>query len=541
MSAASLGEKFRNINESLRRTALATLAVYCATLSLWRLDSVTLYRDEADTALLAKDMVEHHVLTPRYFDGTQPVTHLPDGSDINDEQFKPVIPGWLQFYLEAAAFAILGVSTWSARFPFALIGLVGIFVVYRAGRLLLKGSLAYLPVLLAVTSIYALTTFRQARYYALVYLFTALLIFELCRYIHCPDVAKHVSFFVRLGIWGLLLDLSHWGGFAATWLSLSVFVFLFRDQTLTRRWIALSAVLAIPVAAEFAFIHLGFFLESPATHPLDWWAVKQLIRPQSRAIWSMIPLLFLMPAAIWLWKKRGSLDPKISRSALLAACVIVGSVGFTLLLARTKTESRYYLQILPPLALLGALVVAMLRQLGRPRTAILLGLGLLIWPNLAFNIFWSDECVERQLTANRSFNEPLIDYLSAHVRDGDTLRVFPTEQGQVIYFYLNRIHWVGMLDSSNAHARRFRHVLPADAYDDYGSPDWFVIWYRPIGPPVERPEMLSSGYYKVLDYRFAHPLSVWDRLPIWQFKGRLDGFEVWRKDKPPSNPAVPVF
>src|SRR5512141_2833933 len=105
------------------------LTVWCLFLSFWRLDSVELYRDEADAALVAGSMVQTGHWIPSYFDGRQLLLHAPDGSD-SDTRFVPVPPGWLQFYVEAASIRVLGTGTWQARFPFALLCPLAMLVLY---------------------------------------------------------------------------------------------------------------------------------------------------------------------------------------------------------------------------------------------------------------------------------------------------------------------------------------------------------------------------------------------------------------------------
>jgi hypothetical protein len=513
-----------------RRLCTAAVIAVCVFLVFWRLDSVTLFRDEADTALLAERMVTQRDWIPRYFDGQQLITHMPGGEDF-DERFVPVIPGWLQFYVEALSFKAFGTSTWTARMPFAALGLAALGVLYWNGALLLGRARAWIPPLLAVTSIFSLTMFREARYYALVYLFASLLILEFSRYVRDRRLSNQTTFYVRLGIWGLLLDLSHWGSFAATWFALSVFAVFSRDAVLRRKWIALSAIMIAPIGAEFAVLHLGYLLNRAGLQS-DYWGWRQIIKLNALAVSSIVPLVLLVPPGICLWKHRTRLDRGQSAALLLSLCVIVLSVLFTIVAAHARAESRYYIQILPAAVLLESSVLGMLVDSDRRVAAVLLGLGFVIWPNLSFNIDWSEELVERQLLARTTYNEPLIAFLQRHVRGGDTLEVVPNHQGQAIHFCIPQARWVGQLDSNSASNQRYRQVLPAAAFDDYPRVDWLVVWHS-IWFEQPRVPLAASQYHLVWRYRFTHPHSFWDALRR-RFGGRVglrvDGFDVWESD-----------
>ena len=87
----------------------------------YEVDSVPLWRDEATTANWGWLMAESGVWIPRVYDGDQLIVQAADGHDVNSH-LLPAMQSWLQFYVSALAFRLLGVSTFSARFPFALIG-----------------------------------------------------------------------------------------------------------------------------------------------------------------------------------------------------------------------------------------------------------------------------------------------------------------------------------------------------------------------------------------------------------------------------------
>ena len=160
------------------RTALIVLLLLLGTFLLfWRLDGALLWRDECSTANWARLMVEQGYWAPRVFDGSQLIVQAADGHDFNSE-LTPAMQSWLQFYVAAAAFKLFGASTWTARLPFALVGAICLFVLYRLGLVLFGSGLRpFLMPYLGLLSIYFLSAARQSRYYVLVVLAASLLFF----------------------------------------------------------------------------------------------------------------------------------------------------------------------------------------------------------------------------------------------------------------------------------------------------------------------------------------------------------------------------
>ena len=139
-------------------------------LVLPNLSAKPLWQDEAETALVARQMVKTNTWLPYAFDNQGPISQ-----DWN-YQFK-VSPlwrwhPWLQFYVTALSFKLLGISAFSARLPFALIGIAAYW--YFLNFLTRRGNLAFFltAAILMLFSTPLLLHLRQARYYALSLLFT---------------------------------------------------------------------------------------------------------------------------------------------------------------------------------------------------------------------------------------------------------------------------------------------------------------------------------------------------------------------------------
>ena len=105
---------------------------------------------------------------------------------------------WVPFYLQAGSLFIFGKTTFSARMPFALIGVMSSVVLYFFTlKLTKKKSIAFLATLFLISSVPAIIYFRTARYVGLPILLTILLLYS---YINIFDkkkmepLAYHYSF-----------------------------------------------------------------------------------------------------------------------------------------------------------------------------------------------------------------------------------------------------------------------------------------------------------------------------------------------------------
>ena len=147
-------------------------------LCFYRLDARLLWGDEAETATLARNVLQFGV--PKTSDGLNEITLLTVlGRDVVASKngvwtWSP----WLQEYLAAGSFAVFGPTTWAARAPFALIGWLSVvatgwlaFRVYRSHAIALAAI-----ALLSFSEVFLLHA-RQCRYYSIIVLAELVLVY----------------------------------------------------------------------------------------------------------------------------------------------------------------------------------------------------------------------------------------------------------------------------------------------------------------------------------------------------------------------------
>jgi 4-amino-4-deoxy-L-arabinose transferase-like glycosyltransferase len=142
----------------------AVVLAFAFFLLFYHLDGHLLWGDEAETAVLAKNVAQFGV--PRTFDGTNYLILHGTVDETRDHVW--IWSPWLQEYFAASSFIFFGPTTWAARAPFALIGWGSLVVlalvaykIYRSHRLALASV-----VLLGTSEVFLLHA-RQCRYYSI--------------------------------------------------------------------------------------------------------------------------------------------------------------------------------------------------------------------------------------------------------------------------------------------------------------------------------------------------------------------------------------
>jgi 4-amino-4-deoxy-L-arabinose transferase-like glycosyltransferase len=143
---------------------LLALAAAAALLILPNLGNHYLWQDEAETALLARSIL--HTGLPWGFDGRNHISQT-EGKEYSESGLWRWTP-WLPYYVCAGSFAILGESTFTARIPFALLGLGCVLLTFTLARSLgMDRGIAALAAGLLALSVPFLLLARQCRYYSL--------------------------------------------------------------------------------------------------------------------------------------------------------------------------------------------------------------------------------------------------------------------------------------------------------------------------------------------------------------------------------------
>ncbi len=143
-----------------------------------RLDHRPFWQDEAETACLARNVIQYGV--PKAFDGVNLISQE-EGREFDADYLWRWSP-WLQMYVTAAAFQIGGVTTTAGRAPFALFAVACLLLTYLLVRRNF-GDLGWarMAAALLTFSVPFLLFSRQCRYYSLGALLVLMIIYAFQR------------------------------------------------------------------------------------------------------------------------------------------------------------------------------------------------------------------------------------------------------------------------------------------------------------------------------------------------------------------------
>ena len=207
---------------------------------LTNLGNQYMWQDEAQTSLISLTILERGL--PYGFDGKNFLSQ-----ELGLEYGKNYIwkwHTWLPFYIQAGFFKLLGASTFTARLPFALMGMLAIWATFFFTRELWKSDkIAAVATLFLLCSVPFLVLMKQARLYSPVALFTIL---SLWVYIRLLKGEKNAGWlFVAAST---LLFHSHYVYFAILFAALFIHALLFCRPLFKRTFIplAISAAINLP-------------------------------------------------------------------------------------------------------------------------------------------------------------------------------------------------------------------------------------------------------------------------------------------------------
>lgn len=321
---------------------------------LYDLDDRLLWGDEAETAVLAQRILEHGL--PLADDGVRPVAL--EGREWNARGVWIWSP-WLDEYVAAGSFALFGVSTWSARFPFALVGLAALALFARwVWRCFESREITVVATLLFATSVPFLLLARQCRYHALVIFASVWLLIGLQAAIRRERGAS-------LPMAGALV-LQFYANYVTALgsvLGLAVAVWALREHRahLVRpvgTALAILALLAAPWLLYAGALGQAGTLSLARLAPGALWFTWQLDQ-------HVVPLALLVPLALFVRRRargpgiEGGIEPSLE-AALLAMVVVQ-------VLVVAVTPLHYFRYLGPVIPVLLALSASVLVQRVRPR------------------------------------------------------------------------------------------------------------------------------------------------------------------------------
>jgi hypothetical protein len=232
-----------------RQNKILLLCLLIAAFFLFKnLDNIYLWNDEANSALVAKNILKFGY--PANFDGRNIVQHFwyYDGKLKLSPFYRTTT--WLHLYLAALSFKLLGTNTFAARFPFAVIGLCVIIVLFLFLRKYEKDPfIINTAVILLTFCIPFYLHMRQCRYYSMATLFTLL---GTWGYVEFYQQGRKTKFIV----YSILLFLSMHSAYAILMLGVVVHFLLFYRRERIKELFVCWGWMSIVVVPVSVFLRL---------------------------------------------------------------------------------------------------------------------------------------------------------------------------------------------------------------------------------------------------------------------------------------------
>lgn len=174
----------------------------------WNLDNWFLWQDEANAALLAKNILKFGY--PYVFDSKNLI--WPGWTDVSFKYFYWILWGWLPLYFNALIFYLFGATTFTARFSSALTGIIFVQLLFQIMiRIKLPKATAFWSSFMVLFSVLLSLFFRQCGYYAFTVFFSCLMILIYSGF--KPGRKRTLYFFLcslallntHLLIWGIVI------------------------------------------------------------------------------------------------------------------------------------------------------------------------------------------------------------------------------------------------------------------------------------------------------------------------------------------------
>lgn len=345
-----------NIQYSRRCEIIYILVVICAGAFLFtkNLGNHYLWQDEAQTALISKTILTEGV--PRGTDGKNFFSQEV-GAEYG-ENFIWKWHTWLPFYFVAGSFQLFGINEFSARLPFALLGIGTVIMTFYFSKALWEDKrIAYAASFLLLTCIPFLLLSRQCRWYSMSTFFS---LWALLAYLKVLENKKHAQWNFVLA--STLLFHTHYVYCAALLATVLLHALIFHRDRL-RLTIELAVIISLlngPWILWLSGMNYGkryghLFFNPKKT--LDFVVIFYFLIAEF--LFPVYSLVIIPAVALWNRIKTGAFFPTIriyrSGLSLLLIFIIVNFV--TLAIASPYPYIRYLSPTIPILIVLLAVLL----------------------------------------------------------------------------------------------------------------------------------------------------------------------------------------
>lgn len=460
----------------IRRSIFVFIVVVTTLLSFVKLDSTYFWDDEAQVAIIARNFVNTGSLTA--WDGRNLFGY--NNGSIIDNNLRPINPP-MDFLVTAASFRLFGASTWSARAPFVVLGILALLTYWGLLRKLFgedSTEFIYCFILLALSTGFILTI-RNCRYYAPAILFSLQFLYA---YYNCIS-SKHWMYYLLLGVSAALffycqylIAVSYIGAL------LIAHLLVYRKKFQGSYWLGIgSAVIFLLFTIPYA-IRFHIWQRPDLTDAVSNVSRWQFIQYHLSA-YLFTGCLSFPVIAILIWQLAANKKWVYGKDAIAWTILLILFVGIMdILLPQPIIAIRYLAPLIPIAALLSGIVLAALDRYMRMIAVFISVLmicctGLSVTPKEFPGTILLPAYIKELSLPFPTANQVVIDYLSKNVKQNDTITAYPEYMNYPIMYYLNdKIIVTSMLNSSTHLPKQKINQLDQRLFMDIGTPQWFIAY-----------------------------------------------------------------
>jgi 4-amino-4-deoxy-L-arabinose transferase-like glycosyltransferase len=389
-------------------------------------------------------------------------------------------------YLTAASFGVFGKSAWSARFPFALLGLIFIIattIVIARSTLTTPDALISVTAILGNTSLFLFL--RQCRYYAPSILLSSLI--AIC-YIKWKQYSKRSGWFYAFLILLIPMFAANYMICAALIACMAIDFFFWKKKEITLsvkmllEAILITVLPCIAIASVWnpyltkfgSYAHSNGFFQRLT---LFWWNIRDM-----NAAGFMIGCLLLV--CLFYALLRGDVFLRRGLVALVVYISVISIVSPQLVGDTSYADIRYLCPTIPLCLALG--IVAYVRFFGNRKILALLFLLPVFWTNLLNGTFLPPsglrsvplEYLGELASPPLDPYTPTATWIRDHVQKGKSVWVLPDYMTYPLMFHAPNAVYAWQLQPNQRKEKQFKD-LPDIHFQGLTPPD-YIICFGPI-------------------------------------------------------------
>jgi hypothetical protein len=376
---------------------LSIILIIGAALILTNLDNQYLWQDEAETAIMAKNIMQFGI--PTVYDRGQFISQA-WGIGIREGEYVGW-SSWIDKYLAALSMSLLGVNTYAARLPFALIGILNIFLIFLLSSFIFQNNkIGILSAGFLTLSVPFLLLSRQCHYYSVTMLATLLAIYFFFAIIRGKKYG-----IVGFAVSTLILYHSNIFSFFTITLSLLIsFLISYKDRKAVIR--AITAFIISLAVNLPSILYFDIFRRTAGVERVTSFAANLYfyLRCIHNFLFSFLLLVFFL---VFIFQKRNNMPiwkKGIKRDSIFLSCFVM-----CYLVAVSPLQYsffRYTASIIPVLTILTSVIVYVLIKSKTKSAYAILSFIILIH-------FWHPETLwpTRHIYLKKSYRNLFFNYL----------------------------------------------------------------------------------------------------------------------------------